>query len=96
LADRDLGIVVPGGAYNGGDSQSKLLSELFAGFVKRHGIKTLTFDRFPWDQFLTWVDQSVVKLKPETRGYIQKLIIIRDHLLRHRPPPTVNFEGVLA
>ncbi len=96
LADRDFGMVVPGSAYNGGGSQSQLLSQLFAGFVKRHGIQSLTFDRFPWDQFLEWVDRSVVKLKPETRGYIQKLIIIRDHLLRHRPSPPVNFEGVLA
>ncbi len=99
LADRDFGMPVPGAAYNGGASQSHRLSQLIEGFAKKHGIdrEDYLFDLFPWERFLEWVDQTRGSLKPETRGYIEKIIKIRDHLRRHRPkPPEVNFEGTLA
>lgn len=99
LIDRDFGMPVPGAAYNGGASQSRQLSQLIENFAQKHGIaqEQFLFDLFPWDRFLDWVDQTKGKLKPETRGYIEKIIKIRDHLRRHRPkPPEVNFEGALA
>lgn len=99
LIDRDFGMPVPGAAYNGGASQSHRLSRLIEGFAKKHGIdqEDFLFDLFPWDRFLDWVDQTKGSLKPETRGYIEKIIKIRDHLRRHRPkPPEVNFEGTLT
>ena len=99
LIDRDFGMPVPGAAYNGGASQSHRLSRLIEGFARKHGIdqEDFLFERFPWDRFLDWVDQTKGSLKPETRGYIEKIIKIRDHLRRHRPkPPEVNFEGTLA
>jgi hypothetical protein len=99
LIDRDFGMPVPGAAYNGGASQSHRLSQLIDSFAKQHGIdrEDFLFDLFPWDRFLGWVDQTRGKLKPETRGYVEKIIKIRDHLRRHRPKaPEVNFEGTLA
>ncbi len=99
LIDRDFGMPVPGAAYNGGASQSHQLSRLIESFAKKHGIDQgdFLFDLFPWDRFLDWVDQTKGNLKPETRGYIEKIIKIRDHLRRHRPKaPEVNFEGTLT
>lgn len=99
LIDREFGMPVPGAAYNGGPSQSQRLSQLIEDFAKKHGIdqESFLFDLFPWDRFLEWVDRAKGSLKPETRGYIEKIIKIRDHLRRHRPsPPSVNFEGTLA
>ncbi|MFZ1626476.1 MAG: hypothetical protein WAT81_01565 [Candidatus Moraniibacteriota bacterium] len=99
LIDREFGMPVPGAAYNGGPSQSHRLSQLIEGFAKKHGIdqEDFLFDRFPWDTFLEWVDRAKGNLKPETRGYIEKIIKIRDHLRRHQPPPSeVNLDGVLA
>lgn len=99
LIDRDFAMPVPGAAYNGGASQSHRLSQLIERFAKKHGIdqEEFLFDLFPWDRFLDWVDQTKGNLKPETRGYIEKIIKIREHLRRHRPkPPEVNFEGVLT
>lgn len=99
LIDRDFGMPVPGAAYNGGASQSHQLSRLIEGFAKKHGIdqEEFLFDLFPWDRFFDWVDRTKGSLKPETRGYIEKIIKIRDHLRRHRPKaPEVNFEGTLT
>lgn len=99
LVDREFVMPVPGAAYNGGPSQSQRLTQFFKSFIEKHDIdlEEITFDSFPWEGFLSWIDQGKTRLKPETRGYIEKIIKIRDHLRRHRPKATeVNFEGELA
>ena len=97
--DPEFGLPIPGAAYNGGASQSLLVARLIETYAKKQGIdkERYLFHLFPWDHFLAWVDESRAKLKPETRGYIEKIIAVTRHLSRHRPRlPVVNFEGDLG
>lgn len=98
LSDRALGIIILGPAYNGGPSQSRRVAELMESFLAKHGLNELIpFDFFPWDDFLSWVEHPKSGIKPETRGYIRKIIDNVRHLRRHKfPAPSVNFEGTLA
>lgn len=97
LGDRSFGLVIPGAAYNGGPSQSRRVAEILEGFIKKQGLDFVSFDFFPWEEFLSSVEHPKSGIKPETRGYIRKIIDNVRHLREHKPPaPAVNFEGVLA
>lgn len=99
LTDREFALLVLGAAYNGGATQAQRLSRFIDEFAKRRAIdrKDFLFGTFPWEQFLDWLDRTKRSLKPETRGYIEKIIKVREHLHRHRPRPSIfNFRRALA
>jgi hypothetical protein len=66
-----LGLIVPGAAYNGGESESAKLSLLIERYRRERRI--VSIDDFPWGEFLAWIDRAQPKLKTETRGYVEKL-----------------------
>lgn len=98
LGDRALGLIIPGAAYNGGPSQSRRVAELLESFLEKHSLELVSYDLFPWEDFLSWIERHPKSgIKSETRGYIRKIIDNVRHLRQHKPPaPEVNFEGTLA
>lgn len=78
LEDQRLGSLMPGGAYNGGASQSKRLAGLLVEYSTLQK-STLSFETFPWQSFFSWAKGREI-LKGETLGYVQKIAKIWKYL----------------
>lgn len=98
VRDPEMGLLFPGSAYNGGASQAIVLARLMERFAKvsELSLEEVTFDDFPWDDFIRFLDRRPKALKDETRGYIEKMIRGWQYLRRHRPSVKADFEGVLS
>lgn len=81
--DRQMGLLFPAAAYNGGPSQAKALARLMVEYGDLKKIKRLAFDSFPWQEFIAWVKSKGAALKYETIGYIKKCVSNWAHLGRY-------------